>query len=319
MIGSVAALESQHEKSYSDRAQRSWGKDSPRKRAVHVTTTSTQPLLNSEKAAPEWSTRVVDEYRDLGYTVIRGFFSPEDTAVMLSEVQATDIEAGDRSAGTMVFLNNVFRKSERIRDQLSQPAVVDLVRLVSGPDFWIRWDQAVLKGPGAPRFPWHQDNGYSNLKGVHQQVWIALTRMSDSAGGLWVVPGSHKAGRLPHRQVGNQIEATHPVEGAVLIEAEPGDVVLFSSLTLHYTGPNTTSDLQRWAYVVEFMSTTVLDPFNKGPYFSVARNGRPDPRYVRTYAAQWDLRQHATYLVPQAKRVIRKLRKKTGLFNRPAA
>ena len=40
-------------------------------------------------------------------------------------------------------------------------------------------------------------------------------------------------------------------DGAVPIEAEPGDMVVFSSLTPHRTGPNLAGDVRK-AYIVQY-------------------------------------------------------------------
>ncbi len=94
-------------------------------------------------------------------------------------------------------------------------------------------------------------------------------------------PGSHKK-RLPHKKVGHEEVYDGIPESPVLIEAKPGDVVVFSSFLLHSTTPNITQKA-RWAYVLEYMSLNNYDPTLEPPYFVVARNGKSSPEFVESY------------------------------------
>jgi hypothetical protein len=68
-----------------------------------------------------------------------------------------------------------------------------------------------------------------------------------------------------------------------MIEAEAGDVLLFSSLTLHKTLPNITDDDIRWAYVLEFMSIQDYDPSVPKPYFQISKNGQSFGQFIQTH------------------------------------
>ena len=158
----------------------------------------------------------------------------------------------------------------------------------------MRWDQAVAKGTGAGIFPWHQDNAYSDLKDSYYQLWIAMTEMSPDNGGLWLVPKSHKQ-FLPHQKTGNHQQWKGTPENAVFIAAEPGDVVIFSSLMLHKTNPNVTPN-PRWTYVIEYMSLDHFDPGVEPPYFVVSRNGTSCPEFVHFYRGRLNPINQIKYL-----------------------
>jgi Phytanoyl-CoA dioxygenase (PhyH) len=174
------------------------------------------------------------------------------------------------------------------------------LRQFIGPDFWVRWDQCVVKGPGAPLFPWHQDNAYSKLRDTHYQLWIGLTEMNEKNGGLWLRPGSHKYRLLPHRRVANHLECKSKPGKAMLIPTEKGDIVLFSSYMLHYTG-NNESSADRWAYVVEYLSLDHYDPLITPPYFIVSEGGIPAPRFVESYRGSSNFKNRIKYLPLQAR------------------
>ena len=78
---------------------------------------------------------------------------------------------------------------------------------------------------------------------------------------MWLPGISRKGGILPHdRQPGSNDLAGAPAETeGVLVEAKAGDVVAFSSLTLHATGANR-SDRPRRVYLAQYTPEAMLDP-----------------------------------------------------------
>lgn len=223
-----------------------------------------------------------ENFKTNGFTRIAGFFSQEEMDELIDDIKVTGPKSSGPSGlsrGELMFFSNLFLGSDRIRDFITQQRLIDFVKEIIGPDFWVRWDQAVYKGKGAPVFPWHQDNAYNDLPNEHFQLWIALSDMNSERGGLWLIPGSHVNGRLPHSKIGNHQVYSGPTDNAVCIEAKKGDLVLFSSFMLHYTSPNET-DHDRWAYVVEYMSLKDQDPHIAKPFFVAARNGRSQPEFV---------------------------------------
>lgn len=248
------------------------------------------------------------DFTQHGYMVARSMFSKEDMALFIDEVKKANPHRpgpDHLDRGTLHFYSNLFCGSAAIRAFLTRQNLIDFVAPITGPDLWVRWDQAVEKGPHSGVFPWHQDNGYSGLLDQHFQLWIALSAMTRDNGGLWLVPGSHRR-LLPHRTVGNHREAVDveaydaPDGGKVFIEAEEGDVVLFSSYTLHKTYENTTT-ATRWAYVAEFLPLKCYDPTAPKPYFVAARNGKPAPELVDSVPGSRDVRQRIRYLPLTAK------------------
>lgn len=241
------------------------------------------------------STLRQDFERD-GYVICRGVFSEQEMNTLLADIQQADLRYGKDvlTRGALAFHSSIFFQSKSLQTFISQQKIIDLLKNLIGPDIWVRWDQAVAKGPGADTFPWHQDNSYSRLKDMHYQLWVALTEMTPDNGGLWLQPGSHR-GRLPHHLVGREQIYSGTPESPVFIDAKPGDVVIFSSLTLHSTTPNITQST-RWAYVVEYMSLKHIDPYIKPPYFVVAKDGKSQPEFVTSYPAHHDPLNRLKYL-----------------------
>lgn len=238
----------------------------------------------------------VRQFERDGFVVARGMFGADEMRDFIAACQSFEGKAADRaepnSRGAMQFYSELFRKSKLIRRFITQPSLLDFLTPITGPDLWVRWDQAVAKGPGSGVFAWHTDAGYDRLPQPHFEVWIALSENRADNGGLWVIPGSHKQ-RHRHQFIDNHMVAVGSERydaadsGKVFVEADAGDVVLFSSLLLHKTYENTTARA-RWAYVAEMLKLSDFDPTIAPPYFVAARDGKPACEFVDSLACARD-------------------------------
>jgi len=235
-------------------------------------------------------------HRD-GYVALPGWFDRPTVDALRGHIENVADQRRATSGlddGAMTFLSLLYPLSDALQTFVSDQHLLDAVCPLLGPDVWVRWDQAVVKAPGAPAFPWHQDNGYSLLRDAYLQAWIALTDAGPDDGGLWVAPGTHRRPRS-HHHVGGQVEVDEAPSEAVALSARAGDLVLFSSRLLHTTTPNT-SARERWVYVVEFMDRRDHDPFVEPPYLTVARHGRSAPSWSTWPPGRRSLRNQLRYL-----------------------
>ncbi|MEZ6017886.1 MAG: phytanoyl-CoA dioxygenase family protein [Planctomycetota bacterium] len=252
----------------------------------------------------------VAEFRARGFVVLPGVLSAEEVRAAIAAI----VDAGRRlpaasplTRGAMEFYSNCFRHSPALHALVARRELTDLVTALADDDVWLRWDQCVAKGPGAPEFPWHQDNAYNSLKDEHFQVWVALSAMTPENGGVWFAPGSHLRGRLAHIREGTHYRYTGEVEAPVFVAAQPGDVVCFSSLLLHKTDPNTT-DAARWAYVLEYMRQRDFDPALDPPYLCVTRDRAPSLEWRAWTPGRRALRGWLQYPRWRAERLVKRLR-----------
>lgn len=216
---------------------------------------------------------IAQRYRRDGFVHLPGRLSGAELARLRAAVEsAPERDPGDNplSLGTMRFASNLFYGSEAIQAFLASEPVVELVSTLLGPDTWVRWDQAVWKGPGAPKFPLHQDNGYTGLEAEHLQLWVALTSAGFDEGGLVVAPGAHHQ-PLEHHWVGGHVEVDI-TDRLQQVDAEAGDVIIFSSYLPHATAPNVT-DRTRLAYVAEFLPIGVPDAGVRRPWLHLTADG----------------------------------------------
>ncbi|MFF2091326.1 phytanoyl-CoA dioxygenase family protein [Paenibacillus sp. NPDC058174] len=119
------------------------------------------------------------------------------------------------------------------------------------------------KEPGSPGQASHQD--YYYIKNDPMTMIAAWTAMEDSidieTGCLWVMPGTHKLGLLPHGAVKDIEEHEHwteETEGVdtsrqIPVEMEKGDILFFSELLIHSSKKNRSKDRWRRSYVCHYI------------------------------------------------------------------
>ena len=134
-----------------------------------------------------------------------------------------------------------------------------------GPDVRLYWEQAVYKQPqSAEPVLWHQDNGYTFVEPqAYLTCWIAITDATPANGCVVVMPGAHRLGTLEHRTtpIGQECWGDHA--DAMEVPVRAGSIVVFTSLTPHYTARNST-DAVRKAYIVQYAPDGAL-AYRPGP------------------------------------------------------
>jgi hypothetical protein len=170
--------------------------------------------------------------------------------------------------GKRYFANECQRAAPRLRQMLFSEVMAEICRTTLGNDAYFFFDQFVVKGPeGGLPFAWHQDSGYVVGNGgppdhsPYLTCWCPLDDATEANGTVRLIPGSHRNGILAHaRQPGTNDLVGAPAETAgVIVEAKAGDLVAFSSLTLHATGANR-SDRARRVYLAQYTPEAMLDP-----------------------------------------------------------
>jgi ectoine hydroxylase-related dioxygenase (phytanoyl-CoA dioxygenase family) len=236
------------------------------------------------------------QFDDEGYVVLDGVFTADELAPVVADLDRYEArmdefmrsQDGDRfmigEAGAITFSPHAVVRSEAARQLAAHPAIVELCYDLVGPDVRLYWDQLVYKKPEKPRrFPWHQDNGYTFIEPQqYLTCWIALNDATVHNGCPQVVPGLHARGTLRHTYVeplGWECFADHP--DAVAAPVGAGGIAVFSSLTPHLTGPNTTDGVRK-AYILQYAPegahTMVGDP-DAGPPTTTTRCDAPDRQF----------------------------------------
>lgn len=203
-------------------------------------------------------------YDENGYFLFKDAFLPEELDAVEAAISPFERAAEDwlRSTGggvsiaqadRITFTVHLVKQSPVLKQFSRHPVLQRLCTDILGKNARLYWDQAVYKKPGNPaEFPWHQDNGYAYVEPQNYLTcWIPLTDATEENGCPWVVPGFHKSGTFDHWPSPNGMQCLTDPEHAVAVPARKGDIVVFSSLTPHRTGPNLT-DATRKTYVLQF-------------------------------------------------------------------
>lgn len=194
---------------------------------------------------------------------------------------------GNEADGVYPYRAMLNFRSKTLKSFITHPEMLELVGQLVGPDARFWWDQGINKAPGAGSLiPWHQDNGY-HPGGCPEflTTWLALDDSDLENGGLQVLPGSHKGGQRKH-----ELDTVHYFvpgvddAGAVELSARAGETILFSTLLLHQTVGNHTTDRQRRAWVMQYGQADARNFTTDEPYDDrlwVLKNGEPvDPPYA---------------------------------------
>ncbi len=219
----------------------------------------------------------IDFYRENGYLLVKGVFSKEEAAAfrreahaLIERLQATrNVEATWESAKEVTATKTSLLHCHDVQFQsaaLTSLLVNDRLTAIAAdvmdtPNVQLHHNKLFIKPPekGSP-FPMHQDQPF--FPHDNDSMIAAIIHFDDAPlakGCVRVVPGSHKLGAIPHVKEGGWHLPLdqYPLESSVPCEAEAGDVLLFSYLTIHGSGVNT-SDEARTTLLVQMRDP--LDP-----------------------------------------------------------
>lgn len=205
------------------------------------------------------------QFNALGFVRLPQVFSPDEVAAVTAEIDPLEAkgEAWLRSKGGQVsistadvitFTTHLVRKSPLLRAFAAHSAIKDICHDLIGGSVRLYWDQSVYKKTGKPQeFPWHQDNGYTFIEPQqYLTLWIPLVDVDEKNGCPWIAPGRHRLGTVAHWTTPLGYKCLERVDDAVAVCAPAGDVIAFSSLAPHRTGPNLRTGTVRKAYILQY-------------------------------------------------------------------
>jgi ectoine hydroxylase-related dioxygenase (phytanoyl-CoA dioxygenase family) len=214
------------------------------------------------------TTEQVDQFNAEGFFLYRGAFTPQEIAQVTAAIDPLEKAHEDRvrdemggryrltDSGTITFTAHIVAKSPVLQAFARHPVIKDICHDLIGDDVRLYWDQSVYKKTEKRQeFPWHQDNGYTYIQPQqYLTLWCPLVDVDEENGCAWIAPGLHKLGTLEHRLTDIGKVCLDDVEDAVPVPAKAGDIVVFSSLAPHRTGPNLKPDTVRKAYILQYAS-----------------------------------------------------------------
>jgi ectoine hydroxylase-related dioxygenase (phytanoyl-CoA dioxygenase family) len=206
-----------------------------------------------------------DRYNRDGFVKLESVFTAAEVEAAIGAIDPLEAKGEDwlRSKGGSVsistadvitFTTHLVRRSPALKDFAAHAAIKDICHDLIGDDVRLYWDQSVYKKTGKEQeFPWHQDNGYTFIEPQqYLTLWIPLVDVDEKNGCPWIAPGRHKLGTLEHWLTPIGYKCLEQVDDAVAVPGSAGDIIAFSSLAPHRTGPNLKIGSVRKAYILQY-------------------------------------------------------------------
>jgi hypothetical protein len=127
------------------------------------------------------------------------------------------------------------------------PGLLAVAEATLGPDFVPYNEVTFIKEPGlGPSVAWHQD-GTTHWEspdwnhGAHGFNFMTQLYPSTAANSVWILPGSHKVGKVDIRKMVKDAGSDR-IEGAIPLLCESGDAFLLNRQVLHGSFANTSTE-----------------------------------------------------------------------------
>lgn len=159
--------------------------------------------------------------------------------VKLIEPEAAD----DAPAAAPFILLGSLQFSEACLRVYGHPQLLRVAEAVNGPDFAPFNEALFIKDPGiGAAVSWHQDGdthweSEDFDEGIHGFNFMAQVYGSTPVNGVWVLPGSHKVGKIDIKELVAEAGSERLV-GAVPLVCDAGDVIICNRQLVHGSFPN---------------------------------------------------------------------------------
>ena len=125
----------------------------------------------------------------------------------------------------------------------AHPDLLRVAESINGPDFAPFNEALFIKDPGiGAAVSWHQD-GVTHWESedfnedIHGFNFMAQVYGSTPVNGVWVLPGTHKIGKIDIKKLTNE-SGGERLKGCIPIICNPGDVVICNRQLIHGSFPN---------------------------------------------------------------------------------
>lgn len=214
------------------------------------------------------SSEIAATYQEQGFVLIKGLL-PRDEATayrrlchdLLAKLNRTEDPTWASSAALahgratrLQHLHDAQFYDAAFSRLLVDPRFTDVAATVLGvPNVQLHHTKMFVKPPenGSP-FPPHQDHPF--FPHTYHRVAAAIFHFDEAPeekGCVRVAPGSHRAGPREHDPEGSFHLPDFPYDELVPQEAEAGDVLFFTYLTVHASGVNVSNEA-RTTWLVQF-------------------------------------------------------------------
>ena len=204
-----------------------------------------------------------------GYVFIPGFLSPEEVQILNENVKRfisegiPSMSAGhyfyedQNDASTLKQMQDLEKYDAYFKTLTVESKYEQLAKALLGEDVICKTVEYFNKPPkiGKPTPP-HQD-GYYFMIDPPQAVtmWLALEEVVEETGCVKYIKGTHLTRMRSHASTAasafsqglGDLATEEDVENEIAFPAQPGDLLVHHSMTVHRAGANTTTDRTRKA------------------------------------------------------------------------
>jgi phytanoyl-CoA hydroxylase len=205
----------------------------------------------------------VKQYREDGYLVVDGLFSPEEVERLREAADDPKVkEALDRQGfqNSIVHLLEITAKHPAFKELCMDTRITDRIAQLIGEDIQLQHSKLATKPPkkDAGAFAWHQDIAY--FPHTNHDLLAVMVMLDDATpenGCMSVVKGSHKLGVLNHLRdgyfTGMCLEEDKYSDESKIVPLMPkaGGISIHHGLTLH-ASPGNKSGKPRRGVVFEY-------------------------------------------------------------------
>jgi len=221
--------------------------------------------------------KISQEFEEQGYSVLSNLLSSEEIDRIFGQVEevldvvldSTDAEFPEAASVDEKYLwldrhrpqlkshaYDIFGLLDSVRSIVVKPLLLNVGQKLFNCPLLI--DQVQIRADSNRNdrvLPLHQELGQISL--VNMTTWIPLVDIGENSGGIAVLPGSHRRGRVPHRyfpELNNYhgiVETEYDLDELKPLQLQRGDAVVFHPHLFHGSRPNISSDI-RWTLVSRF-------------------------------------------------------------------
>jgi hypothetical protein len=220
--------------------------------------------------APILTQEGLRQYREDGFTVVRGLFGYDEVDRLRAEFAALhaagpvpghfEPRPGADPLHVYPRVMQPHEVSPLARQVLLDARLRGVLETLLGEEVLAAQSMFYFKPPGARGQALHQDNFYLRVEpGTCVAAWLACDVIDRDNGGLEVVPGTHRMELFCPEEADAELsfarEYVAPPAGltAVPVDMAPGDVLFFNGSLVHGSQPNRTADRFRRSFIGHYV------------------------------------------------------------------
>jgi ectoine hydroxylase-related dioxygenase (phytanoyl-CoA dioxygenase family) len=191
----------------------------------------------------------LEEYQNLGYTIIENVLEAEEIQHLKSELDRVySIQEDDFGKPKLKSINEEFLArallvySEVFLRLAAKSDIMQFVESILGNYYVLHLQNGIINMPSEEHHQssWHRDLPYQNWvssESIGCNVFYCLDAFSEETGGTIILPFSHKIPYLPSE--------VYLHKHGLQIQAPAGSAILFDSMLFHRAGYNRSSQIRR--------------------------------------------------------------------------